>query len=384
MTDVIKILSDLISIPSINSMGNDGIDKKHYNEGKIAEYIFDFIRKIGLEPIVQDTSLKGRQNIGAMLFKGDKYKTIILQSHMDTVDINGLGNLLLPKIKDGRIYGRGACDAKGSLACMLMAMEICALDISLLKNNVIVMAVVDEEYGGQGSYALIGQEPTKSADFGIVGEPTDSVIVNGYKGVTRWAIETYGKSCHSSNPEEGENAIYRMASILSLIEEYQKELSIVQDDMLGCETVSVGLINGGTAVNIVPDYCKIIIDRRMTRKIDPYCAMDAMSKYLKEKGIDFEFKSLPLSPVNNPDVIDKNHPGVVMLKKVCRKIGISPSTKCVSFGSDAYRMNKGGIATILWGPGSIRHAHGEDEYVEITDLAKAVDFYCGVMKTEML
>lgn len=383
MTDVTKILTDMISLPSINPMGNTSISDCIAGESRVAEYIFDFIRKIGLEPIVQETKLKGRQNIGGMLYKGDQYKTILMQAHMDTVDINGFNSLLVPVIRDGRVYGRGACDDKGPLACMLAAMERCAAGMLQLENNIIVMAVADEEYKGEGSYALIEQEPTKSVDFGIVGEPTDCVIVNGYKGVARWAIETYGKSCHSSNPEEGENAIYKMTPILRLIEEYQKEISTIQDEILGCETVSVGLINGGTAVNIVPDYCKIIIDRRMTRKTDPYHAMDAMAEYLKRNGIDFVFKSLPLSPVNCAAVIDENHPGMLMLQKVCRKLGFVQTPKCVGFGSDAYRMNKAGIATVLWGPGSIRQAHTESEYIEIADMTKAVDFYSGIMNTSL-
>ena len=383
MTDVVAMLTELISLASINPMGDEIGKEDAACEADVAQYVYDFIKKLGLEPIVQQTSLAGRRNIGAMLYRGGQCKTVVLQTHMDTVGINGKEELLKPFVSGGRVYGRGACDDKGALACMLAALEGGAAELEQVKNNIIVMAVADEEYRGRGSYALIEQEPTRSADFGIVGEPTECAIVNGYKGIARWAIEVRGKACHSSKPDDGINAIYRMSEIIRGIRGYEKEISSHEDELLGRETISVGKISGGTAVNVVPDTCTIVIDRRTTRKTDPGREMETLEKYLRANGIDFEFQSAALSPSFKATIIGEEQPGMRMLKKVCGETGNTEKCRCVSFGSDAYRMNKAGIPTVLWGPGSIRNAHSDGEFVEIGELVRAVDFYRAVMRAEL-
>jgi len=228
MKDVKDILKDLIALPSINPMGRADLPAGLTGEARVAAYVKDYISRLGLEPIVQDTGLPGRYNTGAMLFKSDKHKTILLQAHMDTVGCEE--KELKPVERDSRIYGRGACDDKGSLAAMLAALGEASRHPSRINNNIIVMGVVDEEYTYKGSLALVAQTPTKEAYFSIVGEPTGCGIVNGYKGLARWKMETTGRSCHSSDPPKGINAIYEMGRILRCLEEYQTELAAVEDD----------------------------------------------------------------------------------------------------------------------------------------------------------
>jgi acetylornithine deacetylase/succinyl-diaminopimelate desuccinylase family protein len=384
MKDVKGILKDLIALPSINPMGQDDLPSSLSGEVKVAEYVKEFISRLGLEAIIQETGLPGRYNAGAMLFKSRRHKTILLQAHMDTVGIGDDESFLKPEERDGKIYGRGACDDKGSLAAMLAALGEAARYPSRINNNIIVMGVADEEYTYKGSLALVAQSPTKEAYFSIVGEPTGSGIVNGYKGVARWKIETRGKSCHSSDPQRGVNAVYAMGRILCCLEEYRTELSAVRDDKLGEETISVGTIHGGTAVNIVPDRCVIEVDRRLTRRFSPLQAVKDVSRYLKNKGIECEYSMSPLSDAQTANYISEDHPGIEMLQDICLEMGLSPVPYCVGYGSDAYRMNQTGITAVVWGPGSIETAHTDDENISLYELEQAVSLYLGVMQAPEL
>lgn len=382
MKNVVDILKDLIAIPSVNPMGQTDIAPSICGEAQVNEYLCDFIEKTGLKPFVQKTALEGRDNVGGMIYKGEKYKTIIMQCHTDTVGIGSNKNLLMPVEKDGKIYGRGSCDCKGGLAAMLAAFAEAAKHPEKVKNNIIVMGVSDEEYSFKGSLEIGRQSPTRVANFGIVGEPTECRIVNGFKGVARWDISVQGKAFHSSEPEKGINAIYRMAKIIKLIEQYQSELAKINDPPLGNEIISVGVIKGGTSVNIVPDVCIIEIDRRLTRKNSPENALNALSKYLSE-NLDFEFATSKLKDSQSAALIDSSRAGVKMMSAVCSEMGIDPVPRQVSFGSDAFRMNAAGIPTALWGPGSITTAHTDNEFVSVDDLKEAKEFYLNVMKTDL-
>jgi acetylornithine deacetylase len=385
MKDVVTILKQLIALPSINPMGVDGtvpiIDL--FGESRVNEYIHNFIKKLGMDIIIQETGLENRKNVGGMIYKGKEYKTIILQAHTDTVDIGNNKVLLRPVEKNGKIFGRGACDDKGGFAAMLSALAKASKNISEIKNNIIVIGVADEEWTWKGGLALGKQTPTKGADFGIIAEPTSCKLINGFKGVSRWDIITTGKSVHSSNPEKGVNAIYNMAKIINLIDKYQQELLSVNDSLLGNETISVGKIKGGTAVSVVPESCVIEIDHRLTRKTTPLQAQKRLVKYLKTQGVNFKFKNSKLKDAEHAVLVDENNPGIKMLSYVSKQLGMDSNVYQVAYGSDAFRMNKAGIPTVLWGPGSIDVAHGNNEYVEIRQLHQAMDFYYNLMKEDL-
>lgn len=378
MIDAKSILKDLIAIPSVNPAGRSDLPTDIVGEARVADYVEDFIRKLGVDLIVQETGSNGERNVGGMLFRGKDRKTVILQSHMDTVGIGENKNLLVPREENGRIYGRGACDDKGSLAAMLSALAIAANKPSG-DYNIAVVGVTDEEYSWRGSKTLVSQAPTANAYFGIVGEPTECKLVHGYKGVARWSIATTGVSAHSSQPDKGENAIYRMAKVLTVLKEYGHELANVVDDKLGAETLSVGVIRGGSAVNVVPDRCEIELDRRLTRKIIPQQAKQLIDEYLNEHGITQDYIMSDFTDAQFAAVVDEGHAMLELLRRICGDQGLDDSLHTVSFGSDAYRMNDAGIPTIVWGPGSIDVAHGDNEYVDLHEIEQATAFYSEVM-----
>src|SRR5262249_38069406 len=159
--------------------------------------------------------------------------------------------------------------------------------------NVVMACSVDEEHTFLGV-----QEMAKrglKADGAVVAEPTNLRIVKAHKGLCRWQVFTAGRSCHSSTPELGVNAIYRMARGLGVVERYAADLrSSRSDPLLGPPTLSVGRVEGGTSVNTVPDRCRIEVDRRLIPGEDPQAALEQFAAYLKGSGLDVPFECGPL------------------------------------------------------------------------------------------
>lgn len=380
-TEVVNLLKELIAIPSINPMGMKGKNSDEYYESRIGRYIEDYIKDNNIELIKQEV-YPNRYNVGGIVRKRKDCPTIIFLSHLDTVDFDReKDNLLSPIEKDGIIYGRGAADDKAGLACMLVALKYAKENLNKINKNIIVMGVVDEEYQYKGVLKLLEEPVTKSADMGIVGEPTSCHIVYGLKGAARWEIEVKGKSCHSSEPENGINAIYQMSKIVRCLERYHnEELSRVVDVDLRRATLSIGVISGGIAVNIVPESCKIQVDRRLLTDEDPDEAREKVTAYLKaQPEIDFEFISHPLFTSDPAEKIRRDSVIVKIAEKACEELGIEPIIKTASFGSDQSRMIRGGIPTIMLGPGNINVAHTDNEYVHVDELEKALNIYMKMM-----
>ena len=185
------------------------------------------------------------------------------------------------RIEGGRLYGRGACDIKGGMAAMLATFARLVRANPAGAVNVLLACTVDEEHTFLGVQRLV--RDGLRADLAVTAEPTQLHIVNAHKGVVRWHLETRGRSCHSSEPERGINAIYQMARVLPAIDEYAETLRTCRKDpLLGPPTLSVGRIEGGTSVNTVPDRCRIEIDRRVIPGEDPLSAPGQLSAFLRK------------------------------------------------------------------------------------------------------
>ncbi len=384
MLEESRVLHDLISIPSINPALAGPSSTELTGEGQVNAYLLQYFRTLGLDVFRQPTGLKDRDNVGALLLRGKQRRTIVLQAHTDTVDVGERRTLLNPRIEGGRIYGRGACDDKGGLAALLVGLGRIARHPMSAENNIVVMGVADEEHTWKGSLALVEQEPSRSADFGIVGEPTSCKIVRGHKGVARFAITTSGRSCHSSDPDKGINAIYAMAKVVNAIEDYQRRMTRNDDTLLGGESISVGTIRGGVAVNVVPDECEIKVDQRLIRGRTPERAVSELMEYLQGCGIPpQQLRSSPLFDAQIAFALSDEEPGLQLMANVAEGISTDRSFYAVAYGSDAFRMNRGGIPTALWGPGSLDSAHSADEYCELEQLQTAAAFYEKLMGCDL-
>lgn len=381
--DVVQLLKQLISIPSVNPMGRD-VSGDIYFEGRVTEFLCKYFAELGVEYESIEV-VPGRHNVLARTKVKPGVPTILMDVHQDTVPVEGM---IVPPFegteKEGKIYGRGACDVKGGMASMLMAFTRLVQENPPDAANVILSCTCDEEATVKGIEHLVklwehpsglSQILTEPPDLGLVAEPTMLDIVVAHRGATRWKIKTTGKACHSSQPKDGVNAIYKMADVIKALEEHAEELSQREAHPLcGPPTLSVGVIEGGESVNIVPDWCTIEIDRRVIPGEDGIEVREQVGAYLKEK-LPFEIEMLPpwitgvsLSDHNNGEWSDQLLSVIDTVETGHKKVG-------VPYGTHAARVNQGGVPAMVFGPGSIAHAHTVDEFVTIDQLQKAEEVY---------
>src|SRR5689334_3980650 len=270
MNEVTNLLRDLVSLPSVNPMGRT-IPAEISLEHRVTDYLENFFRRLGVSWQRQPVAPQ-RDNIVARWESPGARRTLLLEAHQDTVPTDHMTiDPFGARIDNGRLYGRGACDIKGGMAAMLAAFARLVRERPAGAAAVVMACTVDEEHTFLGVQRLARD---LKADGAVVAEPTDLQVVHAHKGVSRWHLHTSGKSCHSSRPELGVNAIYHMARILPQIEEYARRLQATRTDpLLGPATMSVGRIDGGTSVNTVPDRCPVEIYRRPIRGEDPLAAL---------------------------------------------------------------------------------------------------------------
>ncbi len=366
--EIETLLADLVAIPSVNPMGlrepGEGI-----GEADVADYVERFCRRARI-PCERQEALPGRPNVIARL-EGEDPRAWVLEAHMDTMPGEGMDiEPFSPKIERGRLYGRGACDTKASLAAMLMAMKTAA-QRGRLKRSVCLAAVADEEFRFTGVQTFIRSRP--EAAMAVVGEPTGLDVVVAHKGVLRWEVETLGRAAHSSRPELGDNAIYHMAPVLEAMREYADAVAREPGHPLaGGKTASVGVIRGGQTVNTVPDRCRIQIDRRTLPDEDPEAAYRGAVEFLRGRAPDeTTWRALPPFLVSPGLDVSPDAPVARAVLAAARRAGLQPQTLGVSYGTDASHLFQAGIPSVVFGPGDIRQAHSAVEFVELRQLAAA-------------
>jgi acetylornithine deacetylase len=368
MGDLPGLLRDLVSLPSVNPMGRTDPGPECF-EHRVTAYLERFFQDLGV-PCERQPVAPQRDNIVARFDSPGSRHTLLWEVHQDTVPAENM--TIDPyggKIERGRLYGRGACDVKGGMAAMLTAFQQLVRRKPGGAMSVLLACTVDEELTGTG-VARLAQ--SVKADFAVVAEATRLQIVTAHKGVSRWRITTTGRSCHSSSPEQGTNAIYRMGRLLTGIERFAGQLAGSQrHPMLGAPTLSVGRIRGGANVNTVPDSCQIEIDRRLLPGEDPHAAPGELADYLRrQEGIDFPFTSDPwmtmaaLGPERSGELVG-------LLGAVLDEMRGGHTVTGVPYGTDASALAGAGIPAVVFGPGDIAQAHTCDEWIDLAEVAEA-------------
>ena len=369
MTETTRLLRDLVALPSVNPFRAD-IPADIVREHRVTAYLEDFFRSLGV-PYERQPVAPERENIVARLTVPGAKRTLVLEAHQDTVPIDGM--IIEPfgaKIEGNRLYGRGSCDIKGGMSAMLACFARLVREKPKGACNVVMACTVDEENTMLGVRELVKHV---QADFAVVAEPTNLNIVHAHKGVVRWNIVTAGRSGHSSSPEKGINAIYRMGRLLVAIEQYAAHLrTTITDPLLGPATLSVGCIGGGVSVNTVPDRCRIEIDRRVVGGEKPADAPGLLQTFLTEKaGIDFAFEMTApwiCEPALNPqgsEEIQKLLGAAIDAERGSHRVHSVP------YGTDAATISWSGIPSVIFGPGDIAKAHTVDEWVPLDEVETA-------------
>jgi len=372
---VTRLLSDLVAIPSVNPMGRP-LSGTGYLEGGMSDYLEHFFGGLGVA-CERVRVLPGRDNLLARYEAPQSRRTLLFDAHQDTVPADGMTiEPFVPLIEGNRLHGRGACDIKGGMAAMLTAFARLVRERPRGSASVIMACTVDEEFTHKGSSHLAEHAP--AADLAIVAEPTGLEIVNCHKGAVRWKIRSRGVACHSSTPERGDNAIYRMARIVTALAEHARELVASRADaVLGTPSLSVGRIEGGLSVNVVPDWCEIEVDRRVIPGELPLkCPAQAEAFVRARLGERDPFETLP-PWINLPALSAQGTDAWVAAIRpvVAEAIGRAPAIIGVPYGTDAGPLGATGLPCLVFGPGDIAQAHTKDEWVDLDEVRTAADLY---------
>jgi acetylornithine deacetylase/succinyl-diaminopimelate desuccinylase-like protein len=372
MTCTGKLLAELIALPSVNpafasAAGTSARPGRfrdfHFGEKKVADFLMSVAARAGLEVEFQEV-MPGRSNLIARLLPPNKIRqTILLAPHLDTVYADD--SQFIPRQKNGRLHGRGACDTKGSVAAMLMALCKLANSKSRPRETEIIFAgLVDEERGQAGSRVLAASG--FKADLAIVGEPTRLQVVTAHKGSLWLELETRGRAAHGAMPQLGKNAVHEMARIVDVLEtDYRAKLHHRKHKLLGTATVNVGAICGGTQPNIVPDRCSIEIDRRTLPGETEAGVRREIAALLRGKKLSATISSRKLAPALSLET----NPKLPLVQKFFQSVGQSRPAG-VDYFCDAAVLSAGGIPSVVFGPGDIAQAHTADEWISLATLER--------------
>jgi acetylornithine deacetylase/succinyl-diaminopimelate desuccinylase family protein len=371
-TETTKLLAEIVRIPSINPTGT---------EAEVAQFIYEWSRKNGLEATL-DEKLPRRPNVYVTL-RGSKTKPrLLFNGHLDVVPV-GAGWKHDPfgaEIEGDRLYGRGASDMKAGLASALVAAKAIADSGVELNGELVIDGVIDEEGPGRGTVQALKRGIT--AEYGIVCEPTKLQIVTASKGAVDFELTITGRAAHSSVPEEGLNAIYKTKNVIGEIQRYSRTLSRKSHKLLGHPTISVDTIQGGVSTWIVPESCKIVVDRR-TLPGETVAAVSAEIEALvkKMKKDDPELViGLKYVQRDTSSEISADEEIVRVFQQECgqvlhKRVGVSGLTGT----TDArFMINDYKIPTVIFGPGDLSKAHKPDEYVSLSEVQRAAKVYAGV------
>ncbi|MBA3867884.1 MAG: M20/M25/M40 family metallo-hydrolase [Anaerolineae bacterium] len=417
MIDAVVLLQELVKIPSPNLPGDTRA---------IAAYIAEVMREAGcMVKMLAPEQKPEAQSVVATFGQGAP--VIMLHAHIDTVPIavneaqRWSVDPYAAVIQEGKLYGKGSVDDKAPLAAMMAVILEKAHPLPLtpsplrserepenakplsqhgnegeqIEGTLVLVAAAEEETGGVlGTKWLAENGHLPMCDFIVVGEQTHNHVATAHKGVMRATVRATGRSVHATNPDRGVNAITAMAKAVLALDAYHKELATRPHPIVGVPTCNVGVIQGGSTANAVPDSCVVYLDRRMVPGENPAVVQDEMravidgvdageatlsigefqtSNWFESTAVsalaqtflgcvegEFRKTLAPQPPLPHGEGESENpyYPG---------PIGYLP-------GSDAKHLT--GVTRgemIIFGPGSYEVAHAFDEYVDVKEFASTVN-----------
>ena len=369
MSDVVQLLSDLVSRPSPNPPGDTT---------GVAQYMDGFLRKAGFSTRLispDDQAVNVVAEIG-----NPQGPTVVYHAHLDTVpagprefwEVEPYSGTVV----GSRLYGRGACDDKGILAAMICAAEKIAARAGEMKGRLVVVGAADEEVGGaRGSRMLVEEGHLGQPDFVVVGEPTSNRVAIAHKGIVRAQITVLGRSAHATTPWRGINAIEKMAKVIAALENYNTRLRKTEHPLLGAPSVTIGLISGGIAPNVVADRCTIQIDRRFMPGENPTQIVDDLQELLRELSTQDLELAASMSDIRVSDSFETEGDDsytTTLIDVAGGVMGEDPGPVGFLPGADARFFKLTPSANVvIFGPGSYEAAHSAAEYVPIEELRQA-------------
>jgi acetylornithine deacetylase len=386
-SEVTEILLDLVAIPSVSSASNRAVidyARQWLTPNQWAVRTFPYIDPNGIEKI----NLVGAprrllqhgppdeafaSSIGSSVARRSREDDVpsvelALVCHTDTVPYpDNWPEAVHPKVMNGRVYGRGACDVKGFLACILAAVG----DPEISEQSLAVVLTADEEIGCLGAKRLLG-EKRLNARNAVVGEPTQLQPVVAGKGYALGEVVVRGKAVHSAFPQAGRSAILDAATLIDSIRKIGLRAATERHERFDppFTTLNIGTISGGTAKNIVPAECRFLVEWRPVPGQNERWIADLIREELaraqgEDPGLQATFEPIRIDPGFETDRQSKL---VRELECLSRNAAVA-----VAFGTEAPYLKKLGAETVVFGPGDMKTAHSVEENVPIEELERCVE-----------
>lgn len=354
---------------------------------ELIEFVRNYLDGFGIESRLIPGDDGRKANLFATLGPSDRPGGVVLSGHTDVVPVDGQdwsNDPFTVTEGDGRLYGRGTCDMKGFIAVALAAVpDVLA---ARLTTPIHLAFSYDEEVGCLGARPLIRAivENLPLPGMVIIGEPTEMRVANAEKGIQAYATEITGREAHSSAPDRGANAIMAAARLVSFLEALQQELATAPPGRQRDRefdppytTIGVGIIEGGTAVNIVPRRCRFLWEFRPLPGFDPARITERFAAYARDEVLPvlrrahpdarIETRELTVVPALEPREGSPAEALALALTGANR-------TTVASFASEAGLFQNAGMPAVLCGPGSIAQAHQPDEFIALDQIAACEDF----------
>ena len=375
----VKILTDLIGFKTISGEDNSSL----------INYCDEILKKLGATSFKTFDDEKKRVNLFATLKakKNGGKKSIILSGHTDVVPVSKgwTTDPFKATIKGDKLFGRGACDMKGFIACTLAYAPI--FSKANLDRDIHFSFTFDEETACQGAPILIKELKNKGIKDGIciIGEPTNMKIIDAHKGCYEYTTYFKGLAGHSSAPHKGVSAVEYATRYVNKLIELRKKLrerspknSIFDPPH---STLSIGGIFGGIAHNVIADKCQVNWETRPVVKEDAIFLNSELDKYAAEVLLPEMKKIFPHSSIEKKiigEIIGFDRDETSDACELISNLTGDNSRQVVSFGTEAGLFQEIGISTVVCGPGSIEQAHKIDEYIVLDELKKCINLLEGI------
>jgi succinyl-diaminopimelate desuccinylase len=322
--------------------------------------------------------MSGRSNVVGVLDNGPG-PAFAFNTHIDVVPA-GEGwshDPLRLRESGGRLYGRGACDAKGAMAAMLEAMRWLADAKTRWSGTLIGVFVADEEVASRGAKAYARTRP--KIDTCLIGEPTSCTTYSAHKGSVRPLVRVHGRTAHSGTPDLGVNAILKAASLLRLVAAEHERIRAGKHPLVGSPSLTITRASAGSADNVLPETCDLLLDRRMVPGEDEESVKAQLAAIVQrasdEAGTLMEIAAFRPTTGGATET-RPDHPIVIACQEACRHHhGYATPLSGFQGGCDLVHFRGAGAQGAILGPGSLEVAHRPDEYVPIAELAMAAAIY---------
>ncbi|WLI77371.1 M20 family metallopeptidase [Kosakonia sp. H02] len=374
--DSVRMKRDLSALVAINTENPPG------HEREAAECVAGWLTQAGFDLSFSEYA-PGRTNVIAVL-KNGAGPCFAFNTHLDTVPAGSgwTGDPFTLTEREGRLYGRGSCDAKGPLVAMVEALRLLAAHQEAWSGTLMGVFTADEEVASEGAKFYVNDAPP-AIDFAVIGEPTSNATFSAHKGSLRPRVKVKGVTAHSGTPELGINAIYQSAKLLGMIEEaHHQQVRCRCHALVGNASLTVTRIHGGHADNVVPDSCELLLDRRMVPGEDEDAVKAELQQLLEHakatSGIEAEITAWQPTTGGATET-DSSEAIVQHSLTACRRHGqAQPGPFGFQGGCDLVHFRALGAKGVVIGPGSLAVAHKPDEFVPVEEFIAAASIYLDV------